>query len=140
MKLVRISHTRCREWDGTEYVLAPEEWADDFIDRQIEEAKEELLDEARAVSTSPLKPSHAPPYTEHPDETVREVQEAHAEQVAVYKGWREKNARLGRSLHDRLIERGFHALGTDEAGILEVRLDWGHNHGLTLNYRHATVI
>lgn len=138
-RLVRITHDRCSEYDGTEYVLAPGHWSEERVDEIIHFVREEMIRDAKIVKESPLAPRYQPPYAEHPGLTVAEVQKLHEEQKVAFKQWKEENDHLTRSLQARLAERGFiqlHEAGEKE-GTIKASIYWGHNHGLHLNYAHA---
>jgi hypothetical protein len=139
--LVRIEHSRCDEYDGTEYVLAPAGWDEARIHAEINTVEQEMIADAQALKEPPFgEPPFHPPYEKHPQLTVREVQEQHTKLKADYKAWRDENKQMTRSFADRLRDRGFIGLWEDEAEVLEHDCYWGHRHGLDLNYKHAVTL
>lgn len=138
MKLVKITHERCDEYDGIEYVLAPDGWWHDKVRDLVNNVIKEMLDDARQIKESPCKPSFNPVYQDYPDMTVREVQTLHAAQTEQYNAWLEKNKLLTRSFEERLCDKGFISLSDKNADLVSVKAYWGHNHGLDLNYVHST--
>jgi hypothetical protein len=138
MKLVRIEHSRCNEYDGTEYMLAPDDWNEYTLEELIEETVNELIADAKAVKDPPFGEPRPfqPDYDKHPDLKVSQVQALHATQKEEYKVWREENNHLERSFEERLTEKGFIPIWHQDADTIKVKTYWGHNHGLTLNYKH----
>lgn len=139
VRLVRVSHARCGEYDGTEYLLAPTAWSNDKIADLIRQIRQEMIEDAKQVSQSPLKPSpYGPSYKDHPDKTVAEVQRMHDSQKAAYDLWVKENGNLGRSFQERAKEIGFFSLSDRDSDldIFPVDINWDHNHGLSLNYQH----
>jgi hypothetical protein len=140
VRIVRIRHERCQEWDGNEYMLAPDEWGPDQIRQAVRDARDELIADAKTIETYPAKPPFSTPFSQHLDKTVQEVLDMHEAQKLAYKVWLQENRYLSRSFETRLCERGFQSLEEGEdPDAVDVNLDWGHNHGLALNYRHASV-
>lgn len=139
-RLVRVEHSRCGEYDGTEYVLAPIEWDGEKIDGEVSAVVKEMIADAKLVKDAPLTPPHHPPYADHPDKTVAEIQAAHEERKIAYKQWLEENRHLTRSFQERLREHGFVRLWDDEpaTGRHDASTYWGHSHGLKLNYEQAS--
>jgi hypothetical protein len=133
-RVVRFVHDRCNEYDSTEYLFAPDGWSDEEIDEAVRAVRDEMISDAQAISSSPLKPPWHAPYKEHPDKTVAEVDALHAKQHKAYDVWKKENERLTRSFSDRLRERGFLGLWEDESPAYESCVFWGHHHGLDLNY------
>lgn len=138
MKLVKITHDRCAEYDGTEYVLAPEDWDAAKIKETVDKVCNQIIIDAKLIKNPPTgAPSFHPEYKEYPDKTVREVEELHAQEKAKYDAWKKENSKLTRSFVDRLRDAGFVGLWEDSSGALKVTAHWGHNHGLDLGYKRS---
>lgn len=138
MQLVKIEHNRCGEYDGTEYILAPDEWKQDRIAETIRSVVKELIHDAKLVKESPLNPGFHPVFVGNPDKTVREIQTDFENRRQKYQNWVEENKHLTRSFEERLREKGFVSLWEKSADVLKISTYWDHNHGLDLNYVHST--
>lgn len=137
MRLVKIEHSRCNEYDGTEYVLAPDHWNEKYLHETIHGVVRDMIEDAKRVKNPPFgAPGWHPPFDDHPDKTVAEVKALHETAKHTYSEWKKGNEHLSRSFKDRLVERGFTRLESDEADSIKVKTYWAHNHGLELNYEH----
>jgi len=144
MRLVKVEHSRCDEYDGTEYFMAPNGWSEEAVAIQINQVMKELIAHAKVLKDGvpevPNPPWH-PEFTKYPDKTVQEVLDAHEEAKAAYNKWYAENKKLCASFEARMREVGFTGLweleeGDDVQGFQEYHAYWGHNHGLDLNYKH----
>lgn len=143
MKLIRIQHERCNEWSASSYALAPDDWDDEQISRAIRAAQDDYLafeQEFRERQsdngfTAHYFPGH-PSYEQHPDKTVREVQELHAAQKTEWQRWRDREYQSRQPFSAYLEKHGLIRLvnAEEEHGIQEFDLDWGHRHGWRLDY------
>ena len=140
MQLIKITHIKCGEYSGQEFALVPDEWDAAQIKKLVTETTTELIADAKELKDHhpPTQPySHKPRYEDFPDKTVREIQKEHNERLVEMREWQKHHWDLQRSFMTRLAEKGFVPLWAEEANLLTVSTDWGHNHGLNLNYEHA---
>jgi hypothetical protein len=142
MKLVRINHIRCDEYDAITYMMAPDEWSKEDIHSAIDRAQSKYLDALkRANVTKPIPPNDykeytGPPYGNFPDLTVKEVQEEWDRKKEEYMKW--KNSRIGikKSVTNFLQDEGFTHLYDDKSAV-EATMDWGHRHGSRIEYEET---
>lgn len=140
MKLVRVTHDRCDEYDGREFFLAPEDWSEDFIADLVAKVRKEMIADAELLKNGPEdipRPATWAPFSAYPDKLVSEVLADWEADKEAYKNWSDRQKHLKRSFADRMKEEGFVSLWADEAGIFDVTCHWGHSHDLTLNYQHS---
>lgn len=138
LHLVKISHVRCGEADGTNtYVWAPPDWDEVPIREAVKRAQEAYL-AALAATYKVGKPPNdyrqygKPPYEKYPDDTVKAVDAMWAAKKIVWEEWHNEQSRAFLGFEKFLVEQGFEAFygHEDEA----VDLDWGHRHGQRIDY------
>lgn len=140
MKLVRIQHTRCSDYDGASIVLAPEDWDEDKIESEVSGAQDDYLAQYRkALSDDPGPPfpGFHPQYALHPEMKVGEVDAAFKVEREAYDLWRAQRDETATRFETFLSRRGFVSVWQDEAGAVECEADWGHRHGMSLRYGGA---
>lgn len=140
MRLVRVTHDRCGEYDGTEYFLAPESMTEDEVQVQVSAVVIEMVEDAKELKDPP---EGAPRHYFSPDwdgadpaKTVQEVRADFERAKAEYLKWYDDQKGHRRSFSDRMRDRGFTALWDEGADVIKADALWGHNHGLELNYQH----
>jgi len=146
MKVVRINHDRCNEWDVTTYALAPDEWSNGEVMSRVGKAQDEyqqtVNELAKVMKETPpgmQRPFSSPQYKNYPDKTVREVDELHAEQVERYKAYEAEKRKGYRSFSSYLEDQGFTRLDNYEDAVV-VEVYWGHQHGTKLDYRDDALV
>jgi len=136
MRLVRILHDRCNEWDGTEHVLAPDDWDMDKVYDLVDEAVKECIVAAKEeIKELPHVP-YRPDYSQFPDKTVREINAEHAVKVEAAKKAKTERDELTKTFRQRLLNKGFKSLDADPDSV-EVTAYWGHGHGLNFRYNNS---
>jgi hypothetical protein len=140
-RIVRVKHARCDEWDGdTTIALAPAEWTDAEVSARVKDAQADYLaayrDAADARENAPKFPGYHPNYEAHPDKLVRDVLSEHAAAKAAYDEHQAKSAHTRQRFEWFLDKRGFVTAWSVDAAehIVDIRCDWGHRHGMRLNY------
>jgi len=140
MKLIKLIHTRCMEYDCQTYTLAPDEWDDDEIQDRAYEAQGEYLAAIKRwkEEADPPDPDFQPYqkqkwYADHPDMTIREADARWEEKKDEHRAWEEERNKARRSFQSFLEDQGFTSIWRDDAAE-EVSLDWGHRHGWPLDY------
>jgi hypothetical protein len=136
MRLVRVTHYRCSDYDCNTFALAPDEWDEVRIKREVGLAQDAYLEQfAKAMENDqgPPRVGHVPPYDKHPDRTVAEVRAEHEAAKAEWEAWEAELRRQRRSFEAFLEDRGFTSLWNEDASVL-VECDWGHRHGQRLAY------
>jgi DNA repair exonuclease SbcCD ATPase subunit len=143
MRIVRIQHEQCNEPNGSTVVLAPPDWTKAQIQEKVSEAKREHIEASKKLQADEKHEfkhlayySGGPTikYEDHPTKTVKEVQELHKQTKERWKKWYAQHNENRRSFKNRLIEKGFIEVWDDEVEAVDVVADWGHNHGLKLDY------
>ena len=137
MKLVRIGHYRCGDYDCVTFALAPDEWDEARIEVEVDKAHEAYMvefDKARADEAGPPDPGYSPDFKAHPDKTVGEVMAEHQAAREARNAWDKEQAKTRRRFENFLMDRGFVSLWSDEANAQFVEIHWGHRHGQRLQY------
>jgi hypothetical protein len=149
MKLARIEHWKCGEpmsWRGGgsyTYVWVPEEMTAEELDTLCEKAQQEYLETERVFKS--LAPVSPPGYgvTIHPNTpdtmTVGELRAKYAADAKAYKEHQEAVSK-SRKPFAWYLGYKYNALSTGVLQFwqhkpdLEVKVDWGHNHGVTIEH------
>ena len=144
MKLARIEHTRCQEWDGNTHVLIPDDWDGDKFRGVVNKCVTKMIEAAKkAKDTSETSPSRwtpwgvSIPYKEFPDKTVKEVNAWWADQKRIHEEWLAEIEPIKVKFSDLLKEEGIKQLWEAEE-ILTADAYWGHHHGISLEYKFDT--
>lgn len=137
MKTISIHHIRCGEWDASTYVLAPDDWDDNTINQKIQDAAKEYLVVLKQAKEDNPRPGnyYGPDWNspKHLDKTVREVLAERTIEEEKIKKWEKRQRENRKQFSDFLADQGFTPLWKlDENLVFEV--DWGHNHGLFIDY------
>lgn len=149
MRLVKIEHVRCNEtdWSRQTLVWAPDDMAEESIDAKIVSAQkrylkalrefQELTEEQKrmlSVGTWGL-----PNYKSEPDrtKTLAQVDAEHAAKRARYDTIVAKERAAMRSFAWFLHDEGLTLFEDHDSDLVLVTLDWGHNHGLGIEYPHT---
>lgn len=138
MQLVRISHSRCQEWDGTSFVLAPDNWSEDTINQKLDAAMNayfEVLDALRQDQNGKPYPNLGfIDYKGNPDKTVREVQDEHKQKQDANKAWETEHNKRNSGFDSFLTDQGFTSIYSETSEVLVFEADWGHHHGTPIKY------
>lgn len=138
MKPVAISHERCGDYEDWSYMLAPDDWDDDKIQDEIDEAMTDYIAALRTAIKEENPPNGgkgrygAVPYNDYPDLTVREVQELWAKYKKEYDEWFETTKPTQATFEMFLGKRGFAYPWDDDDAVYYAH--WGHMHGTPLKY------
>jgi hypothetical protein len=139
VRLVRISHLRCSDYDRSSWMIAPKDWDDEKIEDEIYAAQDAYLKQYQVAKLNnefagPPYPGYVPKYADcPPDMTIAEVQADHLAKMNAYNDWKKKDDQTKRTFESFLTDQGFETIWhTDE--VLAVECDWGHRHGMSLEY------
>ena len=139
-RLVSVDHVQCAETSGYEHFLAPPEWTQDEIDAKVDKITDEMIRDAKEVQAAVENPGYGPNFGDYPDLTVKQIKEDFAKKREAYKTWKAANDHLMRSFAKRMEDSGFSQLwdaeDKEETGTIRSSANWGHSHGLKLNYKH----
>jgi hypothetical protein len=142
MKLARIEHWRCGEpigWKdtpGSTYVWVPDDLTEQEFEDLCERARKEYFRSAdelkKLIPTSPS--GYGPQFENFPDLTVKEVLAIHAEKKKAWDEQQAKRKAAQRSFTEILkdISGGIIKSFWDTTFPLDVKVDWGHNHGVDI--------
>lgn len=137
MKLAKINHFRCSEWDNSSYVWIPDDMSHDEFYDFCQESRTAFLELKRAkLASRPPFPGYTPAYEKFPNETVESVKKDHAEKLKIYNDWEEQNRKREQDFSEFLYDRSNHKIlsfYSYEPGEV-VDVSWGHNHGMRINY------
>lgn len=140
MKLGVVNHYRCNEWSESRTVmLMPDEWSVDDFQKAVELARIEYLAflgvwNARTDCPNKAGPYSKPDYSKFPDKTVAEVDADWAEQRKIYDAWYKVHIQGYQNFACYLERQGLMYLFDAEESDFVYDLDWGHNHGLPIDY------
>jgi len=138
MKLIKIEHSRCADYDGASYLWAPDGFLEPEIEKDIINAQREYeKDTAIAIANKKgpvliYQPYSQIPYRNYPDKTVKEVNEIWEQEKIKFDEWQEKIKPAAQSFEDYLIKKGY--VGFYDYDIESYGADWGHQHGKPLKY------
>lgn len=141
VKLAYIQHERCGESAGGLYVFIPEDWDKGKLREIVDRCVLEHIKEAKDYNDNKKPPNawaryNQPNYSLFPDLTVKEAKKEWDKMGRVYKEWEAATAGSKKSFSSRLKDEGVISLYDVESNI-EVYAEWGHHHGLHLQYEHA---
>lgn len=151
MKLGRIGHIRCGEWDASTFVWCPDDLTEEQFETIVHQAAkdyETALKEFKEANPPPKQPSFNLDYRvsktdEIPDEmTFGEYRKQKEEYDAERKAWDEKHKRINHGLMPFLREQGirpFWDVGDDDIPLMEAEVNWGHQHGVSIEYNETDV-
>jgi hypothetical protein len=138
VKPIQIKHTRCSDWSGSTYILAPVAWTKSEIRQKIEAARTAYLkafDEAKR-DAGPA-PSYPHVITITPtlprDMTVGDLLDRQTRDKKRYEEYQSRRRYTHRRFEDFLADEGFVPFH-DEDHVDEFECDWGHRHGDQLSY------
>ena len=146
MKLGRIEHWKCGEpmnWrggGGYTYVWVPEDMSVEELDALCEKAQESYLSTEREFKA--LAPVSPPGYgpTIHEsvsnDKTVGDLRNEYAVALAAFKVYQStiERSRKAFAHHLNSVSGGTIIQFWESEPELKVELDWGHNHGVTIEH------
>lgn len=137
MKLARVEHDRCGEWAATTFLMVPDELTEEEFRLAIRRARDSYDADARAFLESKSAPSYpyAQDYEKYPDDmTMKEVRQAREDKKREYKEWEERRSRASQSFGTYLLREIEGSQNLHEAPALEGSVNWGHQHGRSIDY------
>lgn len=139
MKLIKVYHCRCGEYDGASYLLVPSDYKRSHIEEVLRNASSnyvEAVKHARSDPPNDFTRWSRPDYEHNLDKTVREVKEEWEEKKRVWEEWANKGYNLERNnFSDFIKDLDKNIIPLHQADdIEEYEVDWGHHHGLFLDY------
>jgi hypothetical protein len=145
MKLIKICHYRCSEYDGFDYFVAPDDITEEQVEKDIERTKELMKKEKEDfIAMEGKRPNllylnqGAMPNEDFPENmTIKEAKEKIRENAKKLDEWSKKEDAAKTSFASHFLElktgyRSLHEL--DPTEIIEMTADWGHNHGEIIKY------
>ena len=141
MKLARVDHYRCEQpagkWGLYSYVWVPDTMTEDEFGVLCEAARSAYLDnEQEWKKAAPVyPPGYGASVEQYPDGmTIAEVKAAHAEKEKAYKDYETKRANARKHFAELLVEASAGTIKKfwNEPPAIKHQLDWGHNHGVTI--------
>lgn len=144
MKLARVTHIRCSEPDGQTFCFIPDDWTENQFNRAVYAAKKKYeaatsayMEELKAGDLQGLLYSYSyghPQYERYPDKTVKEVKEAFEQEKEEKKRRKAILDEARKPFGAFLRTEGVRLISDLEEGI-EIDVNWGHQHGVPLDYR-----
>lgn len=131
MKLIKIEHFRCGDFEGYSYLFAP--------DNKTSEEVEEDLSWVYQQQTKAQVPGKEPPYlleriSDYDDSlTIKEVKEKLAQNNLDREEYRKKLDNARQSFNHWMMQKGYMPLSLNE-DLECYSMDWGHNHGERFEY------
>lgn len=150
MKLARINHERCNEWNCSTYVWIPDDWTEEHFQIIVSQAKQEYLAH-RAKVKEENPPLHPYGYnleglrSKYPEEFPDTMTFAEADiKVQEFrqrkKEYDAKISKLDRGLLAFLEDKGVKSFYSYSEGIVPTAwCDWGHNHGQNYDYEDTKI-
>lgn len=139
MRLVKIYHIRCSEWDGSTYAWFPEDWSIDQISEAVYDAQTSCF---RARQEAKEVAGQEPPYVGYPnfntaprDKTAGELMDEYEVKKAAYTEWHAKVNAATKPFISYLLPPVKPLW--DESELVNVDCDWGHHHGDVFNYQES---
>lgn len=139
MKLVRITHYRCGDYDCVSFALAPADWAEDEVETRIDRAVTKYLEAVDAATAGVEKVAypHPPQITAKgldPSLTIGDALADFQARKTAYDEAEKARQYTGRSFEQFLSDEGFVSLWSDDARAITAEARWGHRHGQRLQY------
>lgn len=135
MKLVRIIHYRCGEFDSSTYLLAPDDITEEQLEKDANTAFQNHINAIEEYKNSGNEPLYRQKLEDFPGHvTIAEAQSIieKAKEQAI--DFEKKKRKAFRSFGDFMVELGYILLGFEDEGIIpETYINWGHRHGDPLN-------
>lgn len=142
MKLGIIKHIRCGE-DSNDRTLVwlPDIMTEDSFRVAIAAARAEYLAFAKefknAEAPNDYRPHSPVPYERHPDRTVADVKAEWAEKRIVWEAWEAQRKKAAKTFGDYIDGiHGIQRFWEFDPPFTE-DCDWGHNHGIKLDYANT---
>lgn len=142
MKLCKISHYKCDEFDGHTFLLGPDNITEEQLSKDAEEAVNYHLNKLREFNNQPDKPAY-PRYPDldkvDPNTTCGELVEQYKKDQVNYKNWETLRRESSGSFMTVMSSKGYKRLSNYEGEqeitgkILVTTAYWGHNHDLPVN-------
>jgi len=144
MKLARVEHYRCEQpagkWGLSTYIWVADDMLEEEFNHRINTAASKLLEYERSVkAAAPVQPPGygASILPNTPDNmTIGELKANYAALATAYKEFQDKVARGRKSFSQILVEdsEGRITFFWKEQPALTCELNWGHNHGVPVDY------
>lgn len=140
MKLAKIEHYRCGEWDANNYVWVPDAMTREELLVLVSAAQRDCREAEKTIEGVEAPPHRSWwDFFEKADQnkSLATVKLEYAEHEAHYKAWEAKRDAARKSFWQRLcgLSGGKVLSFSDGECGLEVECDWGHSHGLKVNYK-----
>lgn len=138
MKVGRIDHQRCSEVQGYTLVAIPDDWSVIQFEAAVFHAQI-IYESARAEfaaqqEPAPRSPFHRESWRDFPDDmTIGEAKRQKDEADELYRAWSERRRQMEEGLAHFLAAEGLTLLRESEPEYA-LTLDWGHAHGIKLEW------
>lgn len=137
MKIIKVTHYRCAEYDKCEYYVAPDAMTVEEISKVLEKAQEAYL--VALAAWEALLPKPAFPGTnisDFPEEiTIAEAKRRVAEAMRCREEIETKRRAIELSFDSVLSKLNIIVVRSVHVSEdLEFTVDWGHRHGMQLDY------
>lgn len=141
MKLAKIEHIRCREYDATSYVWVADDMTDDELDKLCILARDAYLQaehDAKTLKSEPI--GYGPNYEQHaqlfPNKKIGEIKAEYEKKLAIWNEAEARRKQARKTFATLLIELGAGRIESfyDHELEIEVAVSWGHQHGVEIVY------
>lgn len=115
--------------------MAPAQWSFNEVEKAIDSAQNAYLNaitESQKEDPKPVFPNIN--WRSYPDKKVSDLIIQEEVQRMLYREWEERHRQFTKSFMEYLKDQGFTSLYDDEANVPYVEIDWGHRHGIHINY------
>lgn len=132
MKLAKVVHDRCNEYDNTTYLLVPDDLAEEEFDSACRRASTAYIRDAAAYKYHPTisDPGYSFSAVGYPDDwTIGQAKLDWQEKKAKYEEWKEKRQSARRSFTVYLQAQIPGSADISDCEF-ETILIWGHQHGM----------
>ena len=136
MKLAKVVHYRCDEYSNTSYVWVPDDMTLEQFHEVLDKAEEAYLAFIKEWNATEKVQyvNYTPDYKKYPKHlTIAEIDTQHAEALAKYKEFEQKELKSKRKFSHFLADQGLKQIWDYEPELTST-IDWGHNHGMGLDY------
>lgn len=141
MKIARVHHIRCSEYDGCTLLWVPDDWDQIKLEEAVTTAKKRYLEwyEEHDINDKPpndYQPHRQPDFKSYPQSmSIGDILASHAKKKAEWEAWNDEHRK-----HDRSFEEWLHELYSEVNSFwkydpeLQTDVSWGHRHGTKLRY------
>lgn len=136
MRILKLNHERCGEWDDATYLFVPSNKSLEEVYEDVNWARKQVIENGHmSLGSRPTPLSNYLEAFKEDSISIAEAKRQVKKRAQEINDFDEAQWKKNRSFTSYMQERGYKTIHEmDENELIVTDVDWGHSHGVTITY------